>query len=462
MKGQSFFKKYDRNGDFGEGSRIIETENTQYIICGSYSESFNHNLKDILYLKTDSLGNILQLKHFGSVFIDQGFDLNQTNDGGYILAGKIGEPDTTGEGLSNVYILKLNNQGDSIWSFKFDGGGGDIANSSGELPDSSIFITGVLDQGINTGVPKSFLGLLTQNGKLKWLKTYDTLASFYSGLYSKNKFYLCGGFQSNFYLIKTDKNGNVILKKNKNWGVANGYAYDLKITSHNNIVITGESIYYTGYKPYKRNLYISKIDSNGKLLWYKTFGEDEPTDFGKAILQCKDGGFVITGMTNSYSKYGGSDIWLIKTDKNGDTLWTKEYGTSEDDIGNDVIQTPDGGYAITGSIYDNRYAFLLKTDSMGNAPNIKLGIDKPNKNNPSIYIDPNPFRQGFNFSFTNDQLQEVTLTIYDLSGRELKRIPISSGNNRMFVDMAGFHSGMYLLKINTADGIYVKQILKQE
>jgi hypothetical protein len=139
--------------------------------------------------------------------------------------------------------------------------------------------------------------------------------------------------------------------------------------------------------------------------WETTFGGTD-SDGGASVQQTTDGGYIITGSTQSFGN-GGSDIWLIKTDGNGDTLWAKTFGGSDDDYGLSVQQTTDGGYIIAGetSSFGNgeNDVYLIKTDGSGNItstfnipinPNRKLQktVDilgretKPQTNTPFIEI----------------------------------------------------------------------------
>jgi hypothetical protein len=71
-------------------------------------------------------------------------------------------------------------------------------------------------------------------------------------------------------------------------------------------------------------------------------------DVGSYVLQATDGGYIVTGWTESWSKAGQYDAFLMKTDANGDTLWLRTYGGEDCDYGNCVQHTSDGGYVITG------------------------------------------------------------------------------------------------------------------
>jgi hypothetical protein len=116
------------------------------------------------------------------------------------------------------------------------------------------------------------------------------------------------------------------------------------------------------------DIYLIKTDADGNILWTKTYGGTN-NDYGNSVYQTTDGGYIMTGLTYSFGVMN-SDVYLIKTDANGNLLWTKTYGGAGDDRANAVQQTPDGGYIVSG--WTNSFGaigqdiYLIKTDSNGN------------------------------------------------------------------------------------------------
>ena len=115
-------------------------------------------------------------------------------------------------------------------------------------------------------------------------------------------------------------------------------------------------------------LFLIKTDANGNIIWAKTYGGTN-SDYAFYVHQTSDGGYIVAGRTQSFGA-GGYDLFLIKTDANGNVIWAKTYGGTSWDNASSVQQTSDGGYIVagyTGSFgAGNGDIFLIKTDTNGN------------------------------------------------------------------------------------------------
>src|ERR1035437_7667261 len=151
-----------------------------------------------------------------------------------------------------------------------------------------------------------------------------------------------GSGNSDAYILKTDSLGVMLWQKT--FGDINiDQAYSIKETTDSGLVIAGftNSFGYGGY-----DMYVIKTDKNGNAIWTKTYGGTN-WDFAYSIEPTTDGGYIIAGGTYSFGK-GNEDMYLVKTNSTGDTLWTKTYGGANEDEAKSVKQTTDGGYMTVG------------------------------------------------------------------------------------------------------------------
>jgi outer membrane protein assembly factor BamB len=210
-------------------------------------------------------------------------------------------------------------------------------------------------------------------GSILWNKTYGGALGEISGDMCKTNdggYAIAGGTSSfgagsqDVYLVKTDANGNMLWNKTYG-GSGYEYGYHLVQTPDGGYAVTG----YTGsFGAGGQDAWLIKTDANGNMLWNKTYG-GTATDQGVSLIQTSDGGYAISGFTGSFGA-GGQDAWLIKTDANGNMLWNKTYGGNTTDQALSLVQSGDGGYALAG--YTNSLgaggqdAWLIKTDTAGN------------------------------------------------------------------------------------------------
>jgi len=141
-------------------------------------------------------------------------------------------------------------------------------------------------------------------------------------------------------------------------------AYSVKQTYDGGYIVAG---YTASFGAGGFDIFLIKTDASGNVQWAKTYGGTSD-DVAFSVQQTSDGGYIVAGAAASFGV--GVDIFLIKTDANGNVQWAKTYGGTSTDLAESVRQTSDGGYIVAGHTYSfgagGRDIFLIKTDANGN------------------------------------------------------------------------------------------------
>jgi len=432
---------------------IQQTADGGYLTTG-YTVSFGAGNNDIYLIKTDANGDLLWTKSFGGLSFDAGYEVLQTIDGGYIITGTI-----YSSGSNDVCLIKTDANGDSLWTKTFGGTGNDLGNSIQQTTDGGFIISGFT-------------------------------SSFGAGGYD-------------IYLIKTDVNGNLLWTRTFG-GALEDKGNSVQQTTDGGYIICGWTL---SFGAGAENVYLIKTDINGNLLWSKTFG-GTIVEEGYSVQQTTDGGYIIAGNTFSFSATGSeTNFYLIKTDANGDSLWTKTFGGADNDEANSVHQTMDGGYIIGGSTYSFGSGFsdfyLVKTDSLGNSgcnesgtPTIvtspatqmsspasivgsanvtvtspatvvgsggvvspictTVGFNIIDSDN-SFVISPNPSAGNFNISFEST-IVNGNIEIFNTIGEKVLSVNISSESKKV-INLDKISGGIYFVKVFNGEKYSCKKII---
>jgi hypothetical protein len=335
---QVFSKTFGGSKD-DEANAIIKADNG-YIITG-YTESFGAGDRDVWIIKIDKNGNKIWDKTFGGSGWDDADAIIKVNNG-YII---VGYTDSFGEGKGDAWVIKIDKNGNKIWDKTFGGSRFDEANAIIKA-DNGYIIVGDTDS-FGEGKGDVWVIKIDKNGNKIWNKSfggtdYDGAKAIIKaddGYIIVGSTYSFGAGRVDAWVIKIDKNGNKIW--DKTFGGSGWDDADAIIKVNNGYIIVG---YTDSFGAGYRDAWIIKIDKNGNKIWDKTFGGSS-YDEAKAIIKA-DNGYIIVGDTNSFGE-GKGDAWVIKIDKNGNKIWDKTFGGSSYDEANAIIKA-DNGYIIAG------------------------------------------------------------------------------------------------------------------
>ncbi|PMQ02381.1 MAG: hypothetical protein CBR30_01695 [Dictyoglomus sp. NZ13-RE01] len=360
---QKTFGGTDEDG----ANSIQQTSDGGYIVAG-YTYSFGAGWSDVYILKLDENGNLLWQKTFGGSSDDEANSIQQTSDGGYIVAGYTYSFGAGGD----VYILKLDADGNLVWKKTFGGSSDDEANSIQQTSDGGYIVAGYTSS-FGAGGRDVYILKLDANGNLVWQKTFGGSGwdEAYSIQQTSDSGYIVAGYTESFgdsdedvYILKIDENGELVWEK-----IFGGKYYDvvssIQQTSDGGYIVAG---YTKSFGAGGRDVYILKLDANGELVWQKTFG-GWGGDEARSIQQTSDGGYIVAGYTTSFGARG-SDVYILKLDANGELVWQKNFGGDSSDGAFAIQQTSDGGYIVAGNTESfgagKSDVYILKLDADGN------------------------------------------------------------------------------------------------
>jgi len=403
------------------GYSVRQTTDGGYVIAG-FTEPLGADYADVHLIKTDANGDTLWTMTFGGTRSDVASSVEQTTDGGYIIAG------TTGSFASgsDVYLVKICADGDTLWTRTFGGASEDCGSSVQQTADSGYIIAGKTCS-FGSGDADVYLIKTDADGDTLWTRTFggdsgdfgSSVRQTADGGYiitGPTNSYGAGGWD--VCLIKTDADGDTLWTKTYGDDSTES-SYAIQQTSDGGFIMSG---WTNSYGAGGWDVYLIKTDAQGDTLWTRTYGGADYEE-GWSVQQTADSGYIIAGITTSFGA-GYTDVYLIKADADGGAMWTRTFGGAYDDRGHSVQQTTDGGYIIVGYTGDMFFhdVYLIKTDSLGNVAVAEPKTSLSRASALSLTCEPNPCRGATRISLTPQasSSRPLTLRIYDAQGRVVR------------------------------------------
>jgi hypothetical protein len=338
-------------GDWSVAYSVQQTSDGGYVIGGDTSTG---GIFYFYLVKVDADGNLQWDRKYGRGWIDEGQSAQQTSDGGYIIGGYSIPPPGSNQSTENIDILlvKTDANGNMEWNKTYSGPGDDFWTSLQQTSDGGFIIASTMVQH-NIGT-ESWLVKTDAVGGLQWNKTYGS-GEVHSVKQTSDGGYILTGYIDGFQLVKTYANGTEQWEKTYPWAGSNNTANSVCQTSDGGYIIAG-----TTSNEFDSDFLLIKTDANGNEQWNKTYGGPS-YEHAYSVQQTSDGGYIVGGDSYSMVPgFYWEALWLVKTDANGNMMWNMTCSSETSEYcANSVEQTSDGGYIAAGDVQNSGFRFYL-------------------------------------------------------------------------------------------------------
>jgi hypothetical protein len=433
------------------GNDVIQTSDSCYmVIGGQYDSYYQWPIMDYLMFKVDREGNLIWARDYYGCWGDTwGNALVETQDHGFVSCGRYQE--------SDACLVLCQPDGDSVWSREYEFGEG-YGEASGicQMSDGRIAFTGVTAG--YSDVAALFVCQANLSGQKLWFRKFpepgeDDVRGTDILQADDGNLVVCGYAGNTSILLKISQYGDSLWMQH--YTDMNIQLHSLKQTEDQGFIACG-----LAYDTISTNwdFFLMKTDSGGNMEWRRVFGEDNKTEVAYDVEITADKGYIFCGQSFSHINYK-RDLVLIRTDQNGDTLWTRTFGSpdlNEEAYGMDC--TSDGGFIITGYKQVNdtlNNVYLIKTDDYGNATWI---WEAPGQAIHPLQIFPNP-NDGIFIVDAADIREPGILEVRDANGRRFFHSQVSANQDHQVVNLQPCIPGIYFVALKTYSETYAAKLL---
>lgn len=414
--GQHLWERFYGGTDWDFGHSVLITEDGGYLIAGR-TMSFGAGGEDLYLVKTDSYGDTVWTRTYGGSNSDGACCVQHTTDGGYIIAGRT---ISFGAGYVDLWLVKTDSLGDTLWTRTFGTALEEWGYYVQQTFDGGYIVVGY--QMFSAGEGDVWLIKTDSQGMLEWDEhfggaNYDEARAVQQT--PDGGYVLVGTDDYNtsnaaLYLVKTDSLGVELWSKHYG-GPLMDYGLGISLTSDGGFIITGKK----NISCIAGEAYIIRADSLGDSLWTRTFG-DSADDYAHCARQTDDGGYIVCGARTNRETYY-SNGYLIKLDGSGDSLWTRAYGATNYANFFSVHETPDSGFICVGSIYinDDYNIYAVRSNREGNVAIREPASRTYPVSTQRLLVLPNPFVSEAVALGCEDE----SILVYDITGRLLDSYP---------------------------------------
>jgi hypothetical protein len=458
-----FIRSYGLPG-YNYGEKVMQLADSAFIILGNKNGFIGNT--DIYLVRTNKFGNLVWDKAYGGVEVNWAEDLIKTYDNGYVIAGYMSIPENNND--YNIMLLKTDSAGNLQWMKNFGGNDWDLAHSLVETPDSGFMITGET-YSYENGNNDIFLLKTNKNGDSLWMKNYGGLkmdighdiSSCDDGNFiitACTNSFGHGGYDA--YILKISPEGDTI------WTKTIGDTLDDKAfagieTFDHNFVFTGSTY---NYNALALDGLLLKTDSVGHPFVHNVYGGNTNEEFYDIAENSKHQ-YIMAGYSESYGYGGSQDFYVVLTDIDGWFITGPTYGYEGIDAANACTTTITNGFAVTGTSESLgpglTNILLVKFDSIGGtkiSSYIHIADITENTSTENIInIYPNPASDNIIISI-NDKIKPDEINIIDSFGRIVKSVYPESLTETS-INLSDLPKGIFLLLIKEKNNQIIKKII---
>ena len=436
----------------------ILTNDGGFAMAGQVYDNSSFN-SDFYAIRTDSAGDTIWTRQYATATFDLANGIVQTSDGGFIIAGYSGQPQSSAR---NICLLKTDTEGDTEWLRYYSSNELNSAHCIRPTSDGCYIVSGYT--GAEVFNHDALLMKIDEAGDTLWTKTYvdgDITEASCVEETSGGGFIFTGCQYTeplfSVYLVKTDETGDTLWTRKYRRECDGNFGRSVRETSDGGYIVTGMSEWMLGWNA---QVYLIRTDAEGNTIFEEFMGEI--ASGGSAVLQTSDNGFLVAG---SYTD--GSwlpDIFLLKAGSDGSHEWTEIYEEDYENYPHSFLQLPDGGFAIGGNYYDentqsdNSLLLRLTAEGAGVGPGssphpAEFGLDSPY---------PNPFNASVTLDFTLPQAGDITISVFDVTGKTVATLfdgPHSSGTGTVTWNAENIPSGVYFARLESGGAVQTRKLL---
>ena len=439
-------------GEKDEAAYFTCQTNDGGYICAGYTQSIGAGQSDVWLLRINSSGDTLWTKTYGGTNYDWIQYFLPTSDGNFLISVR---SYSFGSGGADMWIFKIDPYGEVIFSKLFGTPADDWSGSIVETADNGFIVAG-FTTGLGAGSRDGWILRLNSIGDTLWTKTYggEQSDSFYGVAITGDEGFLFAGRTESFgngstdvWIIKTDQYGDTVWTKTFG-GIDSDFASRVIITDDGEIMVLAETQSFGGGLS---DFCLINYDDSGNVNWFQTYGSNmSERPFSFRMISPDE--YIIAGMKLSDPPIYDNGL-LIKANATGDRLWNQEIGGAFDDGIMDINRTSDGGFIISGMTYKSETSdsdlWLVKMK-----PEIPVRIED-NERTIDFCLSqnyPNPFNPSTLISWQLADGSKVNLKIFDVLGREIVTLVDEYQN-------AGIHHSTFSTQhYSMPSGVYFYQL----